>query len=211
MDQSVPATTTIYQNNLAVSQNESKSSYADTAKKRVYTDKIKPRTPTQQPASELNKQVIENALQIANKNANTEPSRNRNNEGFREVRKRRRQPKIGSGDGDDNFPGRNDKPDKKIWLFISKVSDSITEDNIKHYIETRTNTNNVYIKKLPTDNAGKNNQSFMVGVDPQLQVEVYEPSFWPKKVRFDRFNFRLGRRFLDNASGDSQQDSFLVQ
>nr|CAI5830812.1 unnamed protein product [Callosobruchus analis] len=37
----------------------------------------------------------------------------------------------------------------------------------------------------------------MVGLDPNLKETVYDTSFWPRGVLFSRFNFGLGRNFLD--------------
>lgn len=43
----------------------------------------------------------------------------------------------------------------------------------------------------------QNNQSFMIGIEPHLKQQVYEPNFWPTNVLFDRFNFKLRQHFLD--------------
>lgn len=141
----------------------------------------------------------ENAIPQTIESENTNSTYTGKNEGSREIRRRRKQPKVGNGEGDINFHGREDKTEKKIWLYVSKVPDSITENNIKQYIEKRTDTQNVYVKKLEMFNTRIDNQSFMIGVDPQLIRQVYEPSFWPRKVTFNRFDFRLGKRFLDQT------------
>lgn len=134
---------------------------------------------------------------------------------FQEVRSRRkRRPNVGNGEGDGAFHGKNEK-DRKIWLFISRVPDDVNDENIKNYIETRTNTNDVQVKKLPTHNSHPDNQSFMIGVQPHLQTDIYKSTFWPRKIIFDRFNFKRGRRFLDTnirEDGDisTQPISFLT-
>lgn len=147
---------------------------------------------------------------------NNTKDQSKNFEGFREVRRRRMQLKVGNGEGDNIFHGREGNANRKIWLFISRVPDSISDDNIKQYIEKRTSSSDIYIKKLPTLNARQDNQSFMVGVDPEFQNAVYDPSFWPKKVIYGRFDFKMGRRFLDNPrqsniSSNSQVNSFFAQ
>lgn len=42
----------------------------------------------------------------------------------------------------------------------------------------------------------------MVGYTPF----VYEEKFKPKKIKFDRFNFKLGQYFLDNNNKTSFQE-----
>lgn len=49
----------------------------------------------------------------------------------------------------------------------------------------------------------------MIGVKPDLIQQVYEPSFWPKRVIFNRFDFRLGKRFLDQSQ--HQQEKSKVE
>ncbi|CAH2004952.1 unnamed protein product [Acanthoscelides obtectus] len=39
----------------------------------------------------------------------------------------------------------------------------------------------------------------MVGVNPELKDKIYNTAFWPKGVAFGRFNFGLGRNFLDRG------------
>ncbi|KAJ8928014.1 hypothetical protein NQ314_019480 [Rhamnusium bicolor] len=89
---------------------------------------------------------------------------------FREVRRRRKKWKVGNGDGYSMFHGREDN-NKKIWLFITRVPDAISVVNIKLYIESHTNTKDIYVKKLSIVNAGNDNQSFMVGVDLNCKIE----------------------------------------
>lgn len=121
---------------------------------------------------------------------------------FQEARAKRKRFRVGNGEGDEEFHGKNEK-ERKIWLFITKVPDDVNEGNIKKYIESRTNTNDVHVKKLVTHNTNPDNQSFMVGVQPHLQTTIYDAKFWPRKIAFDRFNFRRGRRFLDTPQNDA--------
>uniref|UniRef100_A0A6P7GA18 Uncharacterized protein LOC114335280 n=1 Tax=Diabrotica virgifera virgifera TaxID=50390 RepID=A0A6P7GA18_DIAVI len=121
-------------------------------------------------------------------------------EGFTSVKRKTRKTRnhnIDSGDGDENFQGIG-KTEKKIWLFLSRVPDTVTEYNIKAYITKQSGEQNTYVKKLPTYFVRSNNQAFMIGVDPSLQEKLYEKNFWPKNVYFSRFNFRQGQRFLEH-------------
>lgn len=61
---------------------------------------------------------------------------------FQEVRFKKRTLKTGNGEGDGAFHGKNEA-ERKIWLFITRVPDDVKDENIKQYIEARTDTNNV--------------------------------------------------------------------
>lgn len=86
---------------------------------------------------------------------------------------------------------------------MSRVPDNITKENIDMYIKKRVKTGKVEVKKLETRTTRQDNQSFLVGVVPELKEQVYENSFWPAKIRFERFNFKLGEHFLDNLKKDT--------
>ncbi|KAJ8927206.1 hypothetical protein NQ314_020359 [Rhamnusium bicolor] len=86
--------------------------------------------------------------------------------------------------GDGAFHGKNEK-DRKIWLFITRVPDDVDDGNIKSYIETRTDTNDVQVKKLPTYNANLDNQSYHKGqviIYHEGVQTIYNPKFWPRKI-----------------------------
>nr|XP_023024756.1 uncharacterized protein LOC111512822 [Leptinotarsa decemlineata] len=121
------------------------------------------------------------------------------NDDFVEVKRRKNKYRTGNGDGNNDLYGR-ENPDRKIWLFISKVPDAIEPENIKKYIEERTKSNSTSVKKLTTRNSRTDNQSFIIGIEPQFKQQVYETSFWPKKILFNRFNFNLGRHLLNDKS-----------
>lgn len=111
--------------------------------------------------------------------------------------KKKRNSKFGNGNGDEEFYGK-ENTDKKIWLFVSKVPGSVTAENIEKYVKKQLNSEKVQVKKLKTQTIRNDNQSFMVGVEPQYKQRVYEERFWPKRIQFERFNFKLGQHFLDN-------------
>lgn len=165
-----------------------------------------------------NKNVSENRVKQALWEANTKlkcdeyinltnktDDNNGKEETFTKVVHRRR--KLGEGNGQLGFHGKQENANKKIWLFISKIPDSVSETNIKEYIETKAETADVCVKSLPTRNQRKNNQSFMVGVSPNLKEEIYDAKFWPKNVLYERFNFKIGHRFLDNQKMESTSKS----
>lgn len=137
-----------------------------------------------------------------------------NNDGFTypkyHNKKKNKNINVGRGPTSGNFQGMgktNINKDKKIWLFISHVKDVTTENDIKTYIKEKTKSTNIAIKRLKMTNPTPNNQRFMVGVDPSLLDIVYDVNFWPDEVLFSRFNFRMGKRFLDNQQDNTQEQA----
>lgn len=117
---------------------------------------------------------------------------------FHQVRRRKREYKVENGAADQVFHGYGrQKKDEKIWMFVTKVPDDVTSDNIIKYVNQHTQSKTTYAKQIETKNTRPNNQSFMVGVEPHLKQRVYEPNFGPTNVLFDRFNFKIGQHFLD--------------
>lgn len=101
------------------------------------------------------------------------------------------------------FVSKNNKDpsEKKIWLFISKAKNTCTAEDVANYISNQSSTdrNLIEVKSLQSKTKTGNN-CFLIGVPTQLKETVYESSFWPKGIRFERFDFRLGRHFLDSHS-----------
>lgn len=155
-------------------------------------------------ATSLEKQLASNIMEIQTKQKcnqiiNLEnDNEDVDSQDFTKVRRRRKKTMEGSGNGDDNFYGRQNN-EKKIWLFITRIPDRINENNIENYIKSRTDSNNITVKKLHTRSSRKDNQSFLIGVEPHLKQQIYESNFWPKKVVYDRFNFKRGQHFLQNG------------
>lgn len=137
-----------------------------------------------------------------------------NDDGFQEVkRKRKKANQVGTAEspseenGKQGFEGRPEtdkhaKKDKKLWLFISKAKNHVTESIVRNYISKKTNTDieQISVKFLKTWYQVENNNCFLVGLDPALKSTVYNTNFWPKGVGFERFNFRRGQHFLDNPN-----------
>lgn len=171
----------------------------------------------------LEKQIARNLLEVKTKQKCNEiiylnnDNENDDSQGFTEVRRHKKRGMEGSGNGDADFYGRQNNG-KKIWLFITKIPDRIEENSIVNYIKTRTSSNDISVKKLHTRSARKDNQSFMIGVEPHLKHQIYESSFWPKNIIYSRFNFKRGQHFLQSARQEQnhniheeseRQNSFL--
>lgn len=100
------------------------------------------------------------------------------------------------------------KKGKKIWLFISKVKDGVTQETIKDYVSKKcSSSSEVYVKPLDILKKSQDNNCFMIGVQPTFHSIVYQRSFWPKDVTFEKFDFRKGRRFLDDPRYSGPQNS----
>lgn len=115
--------------------------------------------------------------------------------------KPRRDIKIGTNEENNSFLAANHpKKDKKIWLSLSKINEKVTEDIIVAYISGKLNSTaaDIYVKVCSPKNP-TSKRRFMVGVKPEFKDIVYQPDFWPAGVAFERFNFGLGRNFLDRA------------
>lgn len=219
------------------SSRRTSKSYAETAKKHTEFNKSNKnisKISTQQPINQSNHHINENSSQnaynlqnvirdtisqgIIDDSARLNPA---HTDAEYQVAQRRRKINIGSGDGDQKFHGKIEK-NRKIWLFVTRVPDDVGAEDIKNYIITHTKPVNssehthverdVEVKVLDTNNTRPNNQSFMVGVEPEFQEEIYNSSFWPRKIGYERFNFRKGQRFLRNAqeSPDPKQPSSFL-
>lgn len=119
------------------------------------------------------------------------------------TRRRKKNIKYGTSetraDCEIGFEGRDTK-EKKIWLFISRVKNDVTEGKVSNYITHKTNekTEEISVKKVNTYFKTKDNNCFLIGVNPKLRDLVYKEDFWPKKVAYARFDFKKGQHFLDN-------------
>ena len=138
-----------------------------------------------------------------------------------QVAQRRRKMNIGSGDGDQKFHGKIEK-NRKNWLFVTRVPDDVGAEDIKNDTIAHTKPANpsehthaerdVQIKILDTNNTRPNNQSFMVGVEPEFQEDIYNSSFCPRKIGYEGFNLRKEQCFLRKAqeSPDRKEPSSLL-
>ena len=103
------------------------------------------------------------------------------------------------------FEGRQEPTKtKKIWICITKAKYTVTEDSKnRHYKKATTKEDEISVKQIKTYYQIKDNNCFLVGVDPSLIKAVYDANFWPRGVGFDRFNFYKGKHFLDNTQKES--------
>lgn len=139
-------------------------------------------------------------------------------EGFLEVgnnrRKNRRRTKVNIGtakpEGDASegfvaFKRKNATEERRLWLFISRARSDVTEDQVKKYVAENGKTLESQIQvrtlqmKLNSSNNGSENKCFMLGVPLHLEKQIYDAAFWPAGIGFSRFDFKLGRRFLDQS------------
>lgn len=108
--------------------------------------------------------------------------------------------KIGSyEDGGDFIASKLPNKTKKIWLFISKVKNTIDPETVHTYILKHipsASDTSVSVKLCNVKIPNPNHKSFMIGVDPEHKETVYKEDFWPNGVCFERFNFGRGRNFL---------------
>ncbi|CAH0553842.1 unnamed protein product [Brassicogethes aeneus] len=99
-----------------------------------------------------------------------------------------------------SFTGRLNT-DKKAWLFISRVKDSVSDDDIKKHISSKTkcNESDIVVKCINTKYEKKDSKCFQVGVNFALKDQLYETNFWPVGVAFRRYRIN----FLDNQTKQS--------
>lgn len=110
--------------------------------------------------------------------------------------------KIGTDNEIGDFePSKQVNQNKKIWLFLSKVKNTVTEEIVAKHIIKKTSARKeeveVKLCKAKFENKQQNQQlCFMVGVNMDLKDMVYGENFWPLGVGFQRFDFSLGKIFL---------------
>ncbi|KAL3268942.1 hypothetical protein HHI36_008028 [Cryptolaemus montrouzieri] len=103
----------------------------------------------------------------------------------------------------EEFQGRRMKGGR-VWIFLSRVEDTATEDIIKQHIVQSTNSKEeVIVQNIETYHKVKDNNCFQIGVSFQFKDTVYENSFWPTGVLFSRYNFSLQPR----STGTNQNNT----
>lgn len=117
---------------------------------------------------------------------------------------------VSSGDTSQEFLGR-DIHNKKIWLFITKIRDHVTEEIVEKYIANKTGktSDTIEVKLLQTKNDKPNNKSFIVGVSLDLKEDIYKEKFWPVGVTYSRFNFARGKHLLNKKENFQEAASTL--
>lgn len=89
---------------------------------------------------------------------------------------------------------------KKIWIYVSKARDHVTDKIILEYLKKQTAKPDLdyHVQEVSVKFPQKDNKHFMIGVGPSLNDTVYNPDFWSERIAWSRFNFFLGRNFLNN-------------
>lgn len=134
------------------------------------------------------------------------------NDNFKEVMSRKKQrshnkQQTGTAkvekNGDDEFKSITDE--KKLWLFLKKAKDSVTENTVKNYIKRKTNCDdNEITVQCVKDKTKFNKNCFLVGIKPDLKDLAYNSTFWPEGIEFSRFDFKRGQHFLDHPRKQMQ-------
>ncbi|EFA04785.1 hypothetical protein TcasGA2_TC014834 [Tribolium castaneum] len=103
-----------------------------------------------------------------------------------------------NSDKDHAMKTAGNNKEKKIWLFVAGEKEHVTEGMIQGYTAKKLDegTSNIEIKSIPTYFKKENKKCFLVGV-PTTYKEVYNEQFWPRGIRYTRFDFRKGKHFLD--------------
>lgn len=129
-----------------------------------------------------------------------------NNDKFKEVTYRKKlhsQRKYQTGtaktENNEDEEFKSSKGEKKLWIFLKKVNDSVTESTIKNYVKHKTNgnENEVTVQSVKNKTKFKKN-CFLVGIKTEFKDLIYKNAFWPEGIEFSRFDFRRGQHFLDN-------------
>lgn len=130
--------------------------------------------------------------------------------------KQRRNIHIGTGEisEEDSFIGRNEK-DKKIWIFISRVPDKVSEQDVTKYIKKKANieqNEDLVVKHVPTrvEKERSNSKCFQVGIRYDLMDTVYNHEFWPANVAYERFKFK-NKKWEEKLTSLDNNVPFLEQ
>lgn len=119
---------------------------------------------------------------------------------------------IGTGETNENesFFGRNDK-NKKVWLFISRVPDSIDETTVRNYVKNKTkitDEEDLIVKHIPTriQQIKADSKCFQVGIRYNLLDTVYHQNFWPRNIAFERYKFRRNLSPENKITQETEND-----
>lgn len=133
---------------------------------------------------------------------------------FKQVnrRKKNKNQKTGTAEAAENeecfqmFQARNYKKpeERKLWLHISRVKSTVGEQTVRDYISKKGNlgVDDISVKLLKTRSEVRDNNCFMIGVPLRMKELIYDSEFWPKGVKFQRFDFRIGQHFLSAETGN---------
>lgn len=106
--------------------------------------------------------------------------------------------------GENAFSGR-DASNKKAWLFVSRVKDTVTEEIVRKYIASKTNAaaEELVVKQISTTYQRKDSKCFQIGIKFGLKDLLYTQEFWPSGVAFRRYRFDLNEnKRVENLSNE---------
>lgn len=105
---------------------------------------------------------------------------------------------IGQSESTGNFKGAT----PKVWLYLSRVSQKVTEEDIKLYLKNKTGDEEDFVVKDLKE--GSRLKSYAVAADFKYKDQFYKHSFWPKDVSYRRFDFNkhYEKHKTRNITGD---------
>ncbi|KAK9871858.1 hypothetical protein WA026_015104 [Henosepilachna vigintioctopunctata] len=97
----------------------------------------------------------------------------------------------------------------KMWLYVRKVINTVTESIVKDYIKNQikiTDSDKVEVYKLSL--LGKSH-AFQVGIDASLFEKVNCADFWPNGIRRFHFDFRW-TNFTDMELLSGENETYVL-
>lgn len=205
--------------------NTNKNKNEPVTTKQTINDKVSPRKQSNLKILQSKQTNVINHLININNDTSPEPAKGNvsldEEEPFQSItsrRKRNREPKvhgeaeITKEDEVNGFMGK-EPAEKKIWLFVGRVKDHVTEKIIQNFLKRKTNaetTTNIHVEEIDTYKQTKDNKCFKVGLNYNLLETAYTSTFWPRGVTVERFNFRKEERYLNRLRNKkSETANFL--
>lgn len=95
----------------------------------------------------------------------------------------------------------NNQGNKKLWLFLSRIKETVREEEVKKYVANKASITEDQFdaKTLKTKSTRSDYKCFMIGVPMDLIDQVYDSGFWPSGIAFSRFDFKRGHHFLESS------------
>lgn len=84
----------------------------------------------------------------------------------------------------------------RIWLFVGRTRPGTTVDAVLDYLKSEIPNGEFICESINTTGP---NPCFKVGAPMALKDRLECSDFWPRGILVRRFNFRIGRNFLDRA------------
>lgn len=97
----------------------------------------------------------------------------------------------GTGQSSSSFAVNSDN---KFWLYLTKISPDVTEDDIKNLTKSCLKVDDAVVKALVPKGRPVSTMSFIsfkVGISEALKAKAMDTSTWPPEIQF--------REFIDNS------------